>query len=638
MSAPDTDSEEVQAGPSTPSRRTPSPTSSLSKIDATTPHDAGKTSTPAGVTQYQDARAQHQHLVTPAVQEYPDTPLAPAPNPAAKDLPLETPISSKTPTSGPKANNNNIHTDVDVSQFDPFATQSQSTTPRQPSASTSSRIPAPATPSTPPPRGSATLFGGSGSVPVTPATPGSTQSTSEPSFNFSGFLKDLRTKPAEPVARYLKSFLSNFAKKTFTVNEQVKLIHDFLSFISDKMGRCEPWQSQSTAHFENAIEAMEKLVMNRLYTYTFTPQLSTAGPITTDDLERDEVFAQRVRLFSWVREKHLDVPDGEASVGFLGFAEQELLKINHYKAPRDKMICILNCCKVIFGLIRHTNGAESTSADAFIPILIFVVLRANPEHVWSNIEYINRFRRPEKLQGEGGYYLSSLTGAIQFIESMDASSLSNITQEEFEANVENAIQDFVPSPTSERARRPTPSEMSPFAPSTPGEEAARPLALPSVDNARRFFQRTGSQVQEAVSRPLNAIGKIFDPTQQEDDGEGPYASSSNNTLQTPRRDARERRPGTPDSPWARFAAMGLTDSQPASGADTPTRDVPIPDFSSDQLQSTLDMSQEVYEQTRHANIQTLRQMFPALDEDVVEAILDACSDDLGAAIDRMLEM
>lgn len=27
----------------------------------------------------------------------------------------------------------------------------------------------------------------------------------------------------------------------------------------------------------------------------------------------------------------------------------ELLKINNYKAPRDKLICILNCCKVIFG-------------------------------------------------------------------------------------------------------------------------------------------------------------------------------------------------------------------------------------------------------------------------------------------------
>jgi hypothetical protein len=55
---------------------------------------------------------------------------------------------------------------------------------------------------------------------------------------------------------------------------------------------------------------------------TFTPQLQATQPITTDDLERDAVFAQRVRLFRWVREKHLDVPEGEASQGFLGFAEQ----------------------------------------------------------------------------------------------------------------------------------------------------------------------------------------------------------------------------------------------------------------------------------------------------------------------------
>jgi hypothetical protein len=53
------------------------------------------------------------------------------------------------------------------------------------------------------------------------------------------------------------------------------------------------------------------------------------------------------------------------------------------------MICILNCCKVIFGLLRHAAGADgaaNTSADAFVPILIFVVLRANPEHLLSNVE------------------------------------------------------------------------------------------------------------------------------------------------------------------------------------------------------------------------------------------------------------
>lgn len=63
------------------------------------------------------------------------------------------------------------------------------------------------------------------------------------------------------------------------------------------------------------------------------------------------------------------------------------------------MICILNSCKVIFGwffrllrrglttgLIRHTAGADATSADAFIPILIFVVLRASPDNMISNVE------------------------------------------------------------------------------------------------------------------------------------------------------------------------------------------------------------------------------------------------------------
>jgi hypothetical protein len=56
---------------------------------------------------------------------------------------------------------------------------------------------------------------------------------------------------------------------------------------------------------------------------TFSPMIDpSVHPITTDDLERDSVLTERIRIFSWVREKHLDVPEGEASQGFLAFAEQ----------------------------------------------------------------------------------------------------------------------------------------------------------------------------------------------------------------------------------------------------------------------------------------------------------------------------
>lgn len=127
---------------------------------------------------------------------------------------------------------------------------------------------------------------------------------------------------------------------------------------------------------------------------------------------------------------------------------------------------------------------------------------------------------------------------------MDASSLSNITQQEFEKNVETAIQELPPSPTSERAR-PFPASMSPFD-STPGEEAARPLTFPSLDNTRKFFQRTGNMAQEAVSKPLNAIGKILEGIQSQEDEDDTGA------FGTPR-----RRAVTPDTPTRRFAQMDL---------------------------------------------------------------------------------
>lgn len=45
-------------------------------------------------------------------------------------------------------------------------------------------------------------------------------------------------------------------------------------------------------------------------------------PVTTDDLERDHILTQRIRLFGWVSETHLDIPLGENNEGFLNFAQQ----------------------------------------------------------------------------------------------------------------------------------------------------------------------------------------------------------------------------------------------------------------------------------------------------------------------------
>jgi len=544
-------------------------------------------------------------------------------------------------------------------------------------------------------------------------------------FDFQKFLDQMKSRGAEPVSRYLRSFLSNFAKRTFTVNDQVKIINDFLNFISVQMRASDVWKNASDAEFDNAMEGMEKLVMNRLYEFTFTPQVVhvvPSRPITADDLERDRVLSQRIALFGWIQEKHLDLPEGEGSTGFLKFAQQELLKINHYKAPRDKLICILNCCKVIFGLIRHLQKEEG--ADSFVPILIFVVLKANPDHLLSNVEFINRFRNPGKLQSEAGYYLSSLTGAVSFIESMDHTSLSNIDKEEFEKNVEDAIQSLPDSdPNSPLTPNATPNVRVKQANRSPhaGEESAQPLSIAAPtqtlsDDAKRLLQKTGDK----ISKPLNAIGRIFSEALDGAEGKltylpGPFApfelgreqrleqsgtgplspphwhpdggwspqpqSGSQSTPHTPHAADGAYSPPiqTPYKPRVRRVPSQSYSSSPGNSPgffpeETPSRTGPhthqplamgpsqpllSPSTLPPRVQSLVSADQghisrtptpnldlagvqaQIDSATEHAEAasrETLVQIFPAMDREVVDLVLEANNGDLGKSIEALLEM
>lgn len=163
-------------------------------------------------------------------------------------------------------------------------------------------------------------------------------------FDFHRFLEQLRHRTADPVAKFLRSFLQEFGKKQWMVHEQVKIISDFLLFITNKMAQCDVWRDVSDAEFANAREGMEKLVMNRLYTQTFSPAIPPPQPIPgskpkrkggerpmgpgrrgqhQEDVERDDILAQKIGIYGWVRERHLDIPAvGDSGKRFLVLAQQ----------------------------------------------------------------------------------------------------------------------------------------------------------------------------------------------------------------------------------------------------------------------------------------------------------------------------
>jgi len=87
-------------------------------------------------------------------------------------------------------------------------------------------------------------------------------------------------------------------------------------------------------------------------------------PALGDDPQQDELMRKRLLWFGWVRIEHLDIKphaynDYFFKNAFTGSEPSllvfnsivlvctELSKLNNYKSPRDKLICILNCCKCI---------------------------------------------------------------------------------------------------------------------------------------------------------------------------------------------------------------------------------------------------------------------------------------------------
>ena len=152
-----------------------------------------------------------------------------------------------------------------------------------------------------------------------------------------------------------------------------------VQFIFVKMRECDIWKDMSEQEFGNAKEGMEKLVMNRLYhvlvfQFYFIPEEEIKHFILEHfvqiqlTIKKEMKFCIKKLVFfdgfvknTWIFQKpsimnHFYRLLNQVLFFFLIFSYDinlfislEILKINNYKAPRDKLICILNCCKVIFG-------------------------------------------------------------------------------------------------------------------------------------------------------------------------------------------------------------------------------------------------------------------------------------------------
>ncbi len=232
-----------------------------------------------------------------------------------------------------------------------------------------------------------------------------------------------------------------------------------------------------SSSIETLLDQSERYLTRLLYKKLFCPP-------NCDDEERDLAVQKRIRSLNWISAPLLDCRINEldskvrdilekaitrklkqiwfnyVSVLKYCFLLTDLIEMDGLRAPQDKLASIINCSKLVFEMLGLSNSStvdqlreksenndeegetkdveerkeptsQPVSADDFLPALIYVVLRANPPRIHSNLNFITRydivifffitdqsnyygnlpfrFAAPGRLlQGEGGYYFTNL--------------------------------------------------------------------------------------------------------------------------------------------------------------------------------------------------------------------------------------
>ncbi|CAH8261092.1 unnamed protein product [Arabidopsis lyrata] len=247
------------------------------------------------------------------------------------------------------------------------------------------------------------------------------------------FLERMRKPSAGDFVKSIKSFIVSFSNNAPDPEKDCATVQEFFSKMEAAFRAHPLWSGCSEEELDSAGDGLEKYVMTKLFTRVFASN--------TEEVIADEKLFQKMSLVQqFISPENLDIQPTFQNESSWLLAQKELQKINMYKAPRDKLVCILNCCKVINNLLLNASIASNENApgaDEFLPVLIYVTIKANPPQLHSNLLYIQRYRRESKLVGEAAYFFTNILSAESFISNIDAKSLS-LDEAEFEKNMESA--------------------------------------------------------------------------------------------------------------------------------------------------------------------------------------------------------
>lgn len=144
-------------------------------------------------------------------------------------------------------------------------------------------------------------------------------------------------------------------------------------------------QSRATStELDSASTILERFVFSRIHDNTFQPYVDA-------ERERDKALFLKLSSVSSVEPDHLEIPRKFHMKRAWSTIVEELQRLLHVRLAHDKLSLVVRCCKSLYDLMKIAGSDQLPAADDFLPVLIFVLIKANPPQLGSNMAAMSSY-------------------------------------------------------------------------------------------------------------------------------------------------------------------------------------------------------------------------------------------------------
>ena len=254
---------------------------------------------------------------------------------------------------------------------------------------------------------------------------------------FSNFKQEFLNDGKKNDLKILFKFITEDIKCGEATHEVYKAFSEYMKLLKENIAKNDKKSIkienkediEKETELNEFVNKIEEHIMRKIYKYVYPKE----------PLKEDYEFYKKTKLLDWVTPENLEIK--KLYINQLRLAILCIKKMDEAKSVLEKIRCILNAQTNVNNLIKFSTGKNKDAGqDETTPIFQYIIIKAHPRRMISNINYIYCFF--DMLHGgKNAFMVTQLQSFISFIENVTYDQLK-ISKEEFDKNMREAKEKF----------------------------------------------------------------------------------------------------------------------------------------------------------------------------------------------------